>query len=64
LDGGLSRRQQLEEAIEKLSRSNAVLAIRRVWKDVQAEEQRLLDSVDFAELLRRAQETHELTYQI
>jgi Rrf2 family protein len=46
------------------ARSAAMLAIRRVWKDVQTEEQRLLESLDFAELLRRTQETHELTYQI
>jgi Rrf2 family protein len=45
-------------------RSTAVQAIRAVWKEVQAEEQRHLESLDFAELLRRTQESHSLTYQI
>ena len=45
-------------------RSPAVQAVRAIWKEVQAEEQRQLESVDFAELLRRTQESHSLTYQI
>jgi Rrf2 family protein len=45
-------------------RSTAVQAVRAVWKEVQAEEQRHLESLDFAELLRRTQESHSLTYQI
>ena len=45
-------------------RSTAVQAVRAVWREAQAEEQRLLESVDLGELLRRTQETHELTYQI
>jgi len=45
-------------------RSTAVQAVRAIWKEVQAEEQRQLESVDFAELLRRTQESHSLTYQI
>jgi Rrf2 family cysteine metabolism transcriptional repressor len=44
--------------------SAAVQAVRVVWREVQAEEQRLLEGLDIATLLRRAQETHELTYQI
>jgi Rrf2 family protein len=45
-------------------RSSAVQAVRAIWKEVQAEEQRQLESIDFAELLRRTQESHSLTYQI
>ena len=44
--------------------SAAVQAVRAVWRDVQAEEQRLLEELTFAELARRAQETHSLSYQI
>jgi len=46
------------------ARSTAVQAVRTVWRDAQAEEERLLESINLFELLRRAQETHELTYQI
>jgi Rrf2 family cysteine metabolism transcriptional repressor len=59
IDRSAPRREPVASA-----RSAAVLTIRGVWKDVQAEEQRLLESLDFGELLRRTQETHELTYQI
>jgi len=45
-------------------RSTAVQTVRAVWIDVQAEEQRYLESLDFAELFRRTQESHSLTYQI
>jgi Rrf2 family cysteine metabolism transcriptional repressor len=44
--------------------STAVQAIRAVWRDLQVEEQQFFDNLSIAELLRRAQETHELTYQI
>jgi Rrf2 family protein len=35
-----------------------------VWKEIQAEEQRLLERLTLAELVRRAQQSSELTYQI
>jgi hypothetical protein len=41
-----------------------VQAVRAVWREVQSEEHRFLESIDLAELLRRTQETHALTYQI
>ena len=44
--------------------STAVQAVRAVWREAHDEEQRLLESLNLAELLRRAQETHALTYQI
>ncbi len=46
------------------ARSSSVQAIRGVWKQIQEEEQRLLEETSFAELLRRAQDSHALTYQI
>jgi Rrf2 family cysteine metabolism transcriptional repressor len=59
IDRPLPRR---EPAISR--RSLLAQAIRRVWKDIQAEEQRLLEELTLAELLRRAQDSHALTYQI
>jgi Rrf2 family protein len=44
--------------------SQAVLAIRAVWNEVHAEEQRLLEEVTLADLVRRTQQTNELSYQI
>lgn len=45
-------------------RSPVVQAIRGVWKEIQDEEQRMLEELSLAELLRRTQDTHALTYQI
>ena len=44
--------------------SIAVRAVRVVWQEIQAEEQRMLEEVTFADLVRRIQPAHELTYQI
>jgi hypothetical protein len=35
-----------------------------VWREIQAEEQRILEQLTLAELVRRTQETNALTYQI
>ena len=48
----------------KLNRTSAVEALLSVWKEIQAEEQRLLEQVSLAELIRRMQQTNALTYQI
>jgi Rrf2 family cysteine metabolism transcriptional repressor len=45
-------------------RSSAVQTVRAVWRELQAEEQRILEELTFAELLRRARESHALSYQI
>jgi Rrf2 family protein len=42
----------------------AARTLLNVWKDLQAEEQRLLERISLAELLRRSRQTTELTYQI
>ena len=47
-----------------VSSSGAVRAIRAVWQEIQAEEQRMLDEVTLADLVRRTQQTNVLTYQI
>jgi Rrf2 family transcriptional regulator, cysteine metabolism repressor len=45
-------------------RSAAVQALRSVWKDVQAEEQRLLEETTLAGLVQRTQQTGAASYQI
>lgn len=41
-----------------------VHAVRAAWREIQAEEQRLLEELTLDELVRRARETSELSYQI
>ena len=45
-------------------RTPAVEALLAVWKEIQAEEQRLLQKLTLAELVRRAQQGNSLSYQI
>jgi Rrf2 family protein len=51
-------------ALGESSRTPAVAALLAVWKEVQAEEQRLLQKMTLAELVRRAQQGNSLSYQI
>ncbi|MHB1424149.1 MAG: RrF2 family transcriptional regulator [Gemmataceae bacterium] len=51
-------------ALTKGRRSPAVGVLLAIWKEVRAEEQRALQRVTLAELVRRAQEDHSLSYQI
>jgi Rrf2 family protein len=44
--------------------SAARQAIHSVWREIQTEEQRILEHLTLAELVRRTQETNALTYQI
>jgi Rrf2 family protein len=44
--------------------SAAALVLQSVWRDIQAEEQRLLEGLSLAELLRRAEPAADITYQI
>jgi hypothetical protein len=44
--------------------SPAVEALLSVWREIQAEEQRMLERLTLAELLRRSQQGHALTYHI
>jgi Rrf2 family protein len=44
--------------------SPAVRAVQEVWKDIQAEEQRMLEELSLADLVRRTQQSSELSYQI
>ncbi len=46
------------------SRTPTVEALLGVWREIQVMEQRLLEKMTLAELLRRAEQGNELTYQI
>jgi Rrf2 family transcriptional regulator, cysteine metabolism repressor len=46
------------------TRSPAVQAIQAVWRDIRAEEQRLLEATTLADLVRRTQQGTSLSYQI
>ena len=59
-DRTLTPRSALAEA----NRSPAVQALLSVWREIQTEEQRLLEELTLSELVRRAQQTDALTYQI
>ncbi len=51
-------------ALTKGHRSPAVGVLLGIWQEVQAEEQRALQRISLAELVRRIQEDHALSYQI
>ena len=51
-------------ALAAANRSPAVQTLLGVWREIQSEEQRLLQQLTLAELIRRAQLTNALTYQI
>jgi Rrf2 family cysteine metabolism transcriptional repressor len=46
------------------SRSAAVKAVRTLWQEIDAEERRMLEELTLAELLRRAEDSGALSYQI
>lgn len=49
---------------ESSPRTPAIAAIRTVWKQVDAEEQRFLHEITLAELVRQTQQSNAATYQI
>jgi Rrf2 family protein len=51
-------------ALGDANRTPAVGALLAVWKEVQTEEQRLLEKLTLAELVRRSQRADTLSYQI
>jgi Rrf2 family protein len=56
------RKRLLSAAVEK--RTPAAEVLLDVWQEVQAQEQRLLEQLTLAELLRRSQSDNALVYQI
>jgi Rrf2 family protein len=59
-DRSLTPRSALGETL----RSPAVAVLLSVWREIHAEEQRLLEELTLAELIRRAQQGNALSYQI
>lgn len=57
-------RAAARSALTKGRRSRAVGVLLGIWQEVQAEEQRALQRITLAELVRRIQEDHALSYQI
>jgi Rrf2 family protein len=51
-------------ALAEANRTPRVSTLLAVWREVQAEEQRLLEGLTLAELLRRSQQGSGLSYQI
>jgi len=51
-------------ALAKGRHSPVVGVLLAIWQEVQAEEQRALQRITLAELVRRIQEDHSLSYQI
>jgi Rrf2 family protein len=60
----VDREPAVRTSLVPLHESPAVQALHGVWKDIQAQEQRLLKEVTLAELVRRSQQTNALSYQI
>jgi Rrf2 family protein len=54
----------LHSALGETKRSPFIDALLGVWRQIHAEEQRTLEKLSLAELLRRTQQTHSLSYQI
>src|SRR5581483_4712773 len=62
---------QLAKAPESITLAAVINAIddrtltpRSVWREIQSEEQRLLEQLSLAELVRRTQQSNALSYQI
>jgi Rrf2 family protein len=60
----IDREPAVRPTLLPLHESRAVQTIQNVWKDIQAKEQRMLEEVTLAELVRRTQQTGALSYQI
>ncbi len=63
--GTASRQTRPRTALGNVAdHSPSVEALLSVWREIQAETQRLLEKLTLTELLRRSQQGHALTYQI
>jgi len=58
------RSQLPRSALSEGRRSPAVGVLLAIWQDLQAQQQRTLERITLAELVRRSQENHALSYQI
>jgi Rrf2 family cysteine metabolism transcriptional repressor len=57
-------REQPTRPTPDATASAAVQALHSVWNEIQAAEQRILSTLTLAELVRRAQESNSVSYQI
>jgi hypothetical protein len=60
----MDREPALRPTLTPPSASPAVQAIHGVWKEIQAHEQRMLEELTLAELVRRTQPSGAFSYQI
>jgi Rrf2 family transcriptional regulator, cysteine metabolism repressor len=51
-------------ALTEINRSRAIDVLLGVWKEIQMEEQKFLQNLTLAELVRRTEQTNALSYQI
>jgi Rrf2 family protein len=51
-------------ALSSANRTQTVEVLLGVWQEIRLQEQRILEQISLAELLRRTQESNALTYQI
>jgi Rrf2 family cysteine metabolism transcriptional repressor len=51
-------------ALSKIHRSRATDVLLTVWKEIQLEQQKILENLTLAELIRRTEQTNALSYQI
>jgi Rrf2 family protein len=58
------RSMTARSALGEDNRSPAAQALLSVWREIQVAEQRMLEKLSLAELLRRSQATNSLSYQI
>ena len=60
------RRQQRVAAValSAANRTQTIEVLLGVWHEIRLQEQRILEQISLAELLRRTQESNALTYQI
>jgi Rrf2 family protein len=62
--GAMEREPAVRPSVIPLRPGPTVEALHGVWKEIQAEQQRLLEELTLAELVRRSQQSNALSYQI
>jgi Rrf2 family protein len=53
-----------QSALSNINRTRATDVLLSVWKQIQVEEQKMLETLTVAELLRRTEQSNALSYQI
>jgi Rrf2 family protein len=60
----IDREPAVRTSLLPLNDTRTVHAVRRVWHDIRTEQQRMLEEISLAELVRRTQQSGALSYQI